>query len=75
VGDREHWTIIQPFFKEEFATESDDKLILYGLAHMAMHPTKNIRDFFGRLNKVNTIIRDIRLLLKTWFQMPMATSQ
>jgi len=23
---------------------------------MAMHPTKNIQDFFGRLNKVNTII-------------------
>jgi hypothetical protein len=25
---------------------------------MAMHPTENIRDFFGRLNKVNTIILD-----------------
>jgi hypothetical protein len=53
-GDRESWTI----FKEEFATESDDKLILDGLAHMAMHPTENIRDFFGRLSKVNTIILD-----------------
>jgi hypothetical protein len=58
VGDRERWTIIRPFFKEEFATESDDKLILNGLAHMAMRPTENIRDFFGRLNKVNTIILD-----------------
>jgi hypothetical protein len=26
LGDRECWTIIRPFFKEEFATESDDKL-------------------------------------------------
>jgi hypothetical protein len=58
VGDRECWTIIPPFFKEEFATESDDKLILDGLAHMAMRPIENIRDFFGRLNKVNTIILD-----------------
>jgi hypothetical protein len=56
VGDRECWTIIRPFFKEEFATKSDDKLILDGLAHMAMRPTENIRDFFGRLSKVNTII-------------------
>jgi hypothetical protein len=48
----------RPFFKEEFATESDNKLISDGLAHMAMRPTKNIRDFFGRLNKVNTIILD-----------------
>jgi hypothetical protein len=36
VGDRECWTIIWPFFKEGFTTESDDKLILDGLAHMAI---------------------------------------
>ncbi len=58
VGDRERWTIIGPFFKEEFTTESDDKLILDGLAHMAMCSSENIRDFFGWLNKVNTIILD-----------------
>ena len=58
VGDRECWSIICLFFKEEFATESDDKLILDGLAHMAMRPTKNVRSFFGRLNKVNTVILD-----------------
>jgi len=58
LGDRKCWTIIQPFFKEEFATKSDDKLILDGLAHMAMRPKENIRDFLGRLNKVNTIILD-----------------
>ncbi len=57
-GDRERWTIIQPFFNEEFATESDDKLILDGLAHMAMRPTENVRDFFRRLNKVNTVTLD-----------------
>jgi hypothetical protein len=58
MGDREHWTIIRPFFKEEFATESDDKLILDGLAHMAMRPTENVRRFFGCLNKVNMVILD-----------------
>jgi hypothetical protein len=57
-GNRECWTIIRQFFKEEFATESDDKLILDGLAHMAMRPTENVRSFFGRLNKVNTVILD-----------------
>jgi hypothetical protein len=58
MGDRERWTIIWPFFKEEFATESDDKLILDGLAHMAMRPTENVRSFFGHLNKINTVILD-----------------
>ncbi len=46
-GDREQWSIIRPYFKEEFATESDDKLILDVLAHMAMRPTENVRSFFG----------------------------
>ncbi len=58
VGDRERWSIIRPFFKEEFATDSDDKLILDGLAHMAMRSTENVRSFFGQLNKVNTVILD-----------------
>jgi hypothetical protein len=58
TGDWERWSIIRPFFREEFATKSDDKLILDGLAHMAMRPTENIRDFFGRLARVNTIILD-----------------
>jgi hypothetical protein len=52
VGDRERWTIIRHFFKEEFATESDDKLILDGLAHMAMRPSENVRSFFRHLNKL-----------------------
>ncbi len=29
-GDRECWSIIKPFFKSEFAVETDDKLILDG---------------------------------------------
>jgi hypothetical protein len=58
VGDKECWNIIRPFFKEEFATESDNKLILDGLAHMEMRPTENVRSFFGCLNKVNTVILD-----------------
>ncbi len=57
-GDHDRWIIIRPFFKEEFATESDNKLILDGLAHMAMRPSKNIRDFIGCLIKVNLIILD-----------------
>jgi hypothetical protein len=53
--DRRAWTIIRPFFKAEFAIKSDDKRILDGLAHLAMKPTENVRDYFGRLNMVNQI--------------------
>jgi hypothetical protein len=58
TGDRRAWTIIRPFFKAEFAIESDDKRILDGLAHLAMKQTKNVRDYFGRLNMVNIIIME-----------------
>jgi hypothetical protein len=57
-GDRACWSIIKPFFKAEFAIQTDDKLILDGLAHMAMKKSENIRDYFGRLNKTNNIIME-----------------
>ncbi len=49
---------MRPLFKAEFAIDSDDKLILDGLAHLAMKPSENVRDYFGRLNITNTIIMD-----------------
>jgi hypothetical protein len=58
-GDRERWTIIRAFFKEEFATEWDNILILDGLAHMVMRPSESIQDFIGHLIKVNSIILDV----------------
>jgi hypothetical protein len=57
-GDRARWSIIKPFFKAEFAVQMDDKLILDGLAHMAMKNSENVRDYFGRLNKTNNIIME-----------------
>jgi hypothetical protein len=58
TGNRRAWTIIRPFFKAEFTIESDDKRILDGLAHLAMKPTENVRDYFDHLNMVNQIIME-----------------
>ena len=55
TGDHRAWTIIWHFFKAEFAIKLDDKQILDGLAHLAMKPTENVQDYFGRLNMVNMI--------------------
>ena len=57
-GARARWSIIKPFFKAEFAIQTDDKLILDGLAHMAMKKSENVCDYFGRLNKTNNIIME-----------------
>ncbi len=53
TGNQRAWTIIRPLFKAEFAIKSVDKCILDGLAHLAMKPSKNVWDYFGRLNMVN----------------------
>jgi hypothetical protein len=58
TGDRRAWTIVRPLIKAEFAIESDDKRILDGLAHLAMKQNENVRDYFGHLNMVNTIIME-----------------
>jgi len=58
TGDRRLWTNVRPLFKAEFAIESDDKRILDGLAHLAMKPSENVRDYFGRLSIVNQIIME-----------------
>ncbi len=57
-GDRAWWSLIKPYFKAKFAVETNDKLILDGLAHMAMKNSENVRDFFSRLNKTNNIIME-----------------
>jgi hypothetical protein len=56
TGDHQAWTIVRLLFKAEFALNSNDKLILDGLAHLAMKPSVNVWDYFGRLNITNTII-------------------
>jgi hypothetical protein len=58
TGDSRAWMIIRPLFMAKFATKSDNKLILDGLAHLAMNPMGNVRDYFGHPNKTNTIIMD-----------------
>jgi hypothetical protein len=46
------WTRIRPLFKREFATTSDDKLIVDGLANLSHRHTENPRKIFSRLEKI-----------------------
>jgi hypothetical protein len=48
------WTRIRPLFKREFATTSDDKLILDGLANLVHKHGENPRKFFSRLENYST---------------------
>jgi hypothetical protein len=50
------WTRIRPLFKREFATTSDDKLIVDGLANLAHWQGENPRKFFSRLEKLFNVL-------------------
>jgi hypothetical protein len=52
------WTRIRPFFKKEFATCSDDKLIIDGLANLAHRPGENPRKFMSRLEKLFNMLHE-----------------
>jgi hypothetical protein len=45
-------TRIRPLLKKEFATISDDKLIINGLAKLAYMNNENPRMFFARLEEL-----------------------
>jgi hypothetical protein len=52
------WTRIRPLFKREFATTSDDKLIVHGLANLACRQGENPWKFFSRLEKLFNILHE-----------------
>jgi hypothetical protein len=52
------WTRIRPLFEKEFATTSDDKLIINDLANLAHRHGENPRKFFSRLEKLFNILHE-----------------
>jgi hypothetical protein len=52
------WTMIGPLFKREFATTSDDKLIIDGLTNLVHRHGENSRKFFSRLQKLFNVLHE-----------------
>ena len=55
-GAIETWEWIEPRFREEFATQSDDANILDQLAHLKMKHDKNVRDLYNRIFDIRCIL-------------------
>jgi hypothetical protein len=52
------WTRIRPLFKREFATTSDDKLIVDGLANLSHRQGENPRRFFYVWKKLCNVLHE-----------------
>ena len=55
-GAIETWEWIEPRFREEFATQSDDANILDQLAHLKMKHDKNIQDLYSCICNIRRIL-------------------
>ncbi len=55
---RKTWTRIRPLFKREFATTSDDKLIVDCLANLSHRHGENPRKFFSRLENLCNVLHE-----------------
>jgi hypothetical protein len=52
------WTAFLPMFKKEFATQTDDQIMVDSLGHIAMRPNENTRDEFPRITQIIKCVQD-----------------
>jgi hypothetical protein len=52
------WTRFKPLFRQEFAVQSNDKLIIEGLSNLAIKHGKTLRELINRITKMMVIIKE-----------------
>jgi hypothetical protein len=57
-GDQLTWTNPKPRFQRQFATQSDDKLIIDGLSNLAMKPNESTGELLARITNTMVIIKE-----------------
>jgi hypothetical protein len=57
-GNQLTWTNLKPRFQLQFATQSDDKLIIDGLSNLAMKPNKLMGELLARITNTMVIIKE-----------------
>jgi hypothetical protein len=58
TGDQLTWTNLKPRFQRQFATQTDEKLIIEGLSNLAMKPYKSTGQLLARITNTMVIIKD-----------------
>jgi hypothetical protein len=69
-GDQLTWTNLKPRFQLQFATQSDDKLIIDGLSNLAMKPNKSTGELLARITNTKVIIKESYAACKNKIKAP-----
>jgi len=56
--DQLTWTNLKPRFQKQFATQTDDKLIIDGLSNLAMGPNKTTGELLAKIMNNMVIIKE-----------------
>jgi hypothetical protein len=57
-ADQLTWTNLKPRFQKQFATQTDDKLIIDGLSNLAMGPNETTGELLARITNTMVIIKE-----------------
>jgi hypothetical protein len=58
MADQLTWTNLKPRFQRQFATQTDEKMIIEGLSNLAMKPYKSTRELLPWITNTMVILKD-----------------
>jgi hypothetical protein len=58
MADQLTWTNLKPRFQRQFATQTDEKMIIEGLSNLAMKPYESTGELLARINNTIVILKD-----------------
>jgi hypothetical protein len=58
TADQLTWTNLKPRFQRQFATQTDEKMIIKGLSNLAMKPNESTGELLARITNTMVILKD-----------------
>jgi hypothetical protein len=56
--DRYLWSDFKDLFKQEYAVQTNEKLMLDGLSNLAMKPTETMNELISRITRTVRVIKE-----------------
>ncbi len=67
TADQLTWTNLKPRFQRQFATQTDEKMIIEGLSNLAMNPHESTGELLARITNTESIQSNKKIKLQGIF--------
>jgi hypothetical protein len=58
TADQLTWTNLNPRFQQQFATQTEEKMIIEGLSNLAMKPNESMGELLARITNTMVILKE-----------------